>query len=97
MLSMPLFDLQCLEVSLSLSEVAAGTGGFPAGQSNQALSGRLSSLLLGPPASASASHLTKNSWEDIPLFNPQFANAQAAAHSGSSTGLAPAALDTPAR
>ena len=38
---------------------------------------RLSSLMLGPvpPQAPSTSHATQRSWEDIPLFNPQFAQA----------------------
>lgn len=41
---------------------------------------RLSTLMLGPvpPQAPSTSHATQRSWEDIPLFNPQFASAQAA-------------------
>ncbi|KAK9802773.1 hypothetical protein WJX73_001306 [Symbiochloris irregularis] len=39
---------------------------------------RLSTLMLGPAPPPSTSHATQRSWEDIPLFNPQFASAQAA-------------------
>lgn len=56
----------------------AGAGGAMA-PTDDPFNARLSTLMLGPGHAPSTSHATQRSWEDIPMFNPQFASAPAAA------------------